>query len=182
MSVEISERNKGLKNWRLFAIIWPLLCLTFAVTIIFQSNRSVDERISDIMFTIFPLIFFAIGMKIRRRMLKERMYATMITTATVISQGRRMRMGNHRAFFPEFEFQAGETIYKVTSPSGSGVCLVTEGRKVELYYNPQNPRDFYVPIMHKHDRRCAMLFCGIGVVFPLIGLFAPLIRGLFPFE
>lgn len=59
--------------------------------------------------------------------------------------------------------------------------VVSEGEQVELYYARQNTYVFYVPAMLKHDRRVSGLLCGIGILFPLIGVFAPLIRPLFYF-
>lgn len=166
-------------------VSWPLLCMIFVGIVLYQSVvyrdlPGMEERAVDAMFILIPLVFFAIGMAIRHRVLKERGCATVFTTATVVSRGRRFRVGK-RSFFPEYEFQVGGKLYRVTSPVGYGVCYVAEGRKVELCYMPDNPRLFYVPIMQKHDNRSAILLCGIGVLFPLVGLFAPLIRLLFSF-
>lgn len=43
---------------------------------------------------------------------------------------------------------------------------------MKLYYAPDNPNVFYVPIMQRHDKRWAMLLCGVGIVYPLVGLYA----------
>ncbi|MCI8608301.1 MAG: hypothetical protein HFE73_01495 [Firmicutes bacterium] len=59
--------------------------------------------------------------------------------------------------------------------------VISAGEQVELYYARQNTYVFYVPAMLKHDRRVSGLLCGIGILFPLIGVFAPLIRPLFYF-
>lgn len=169
------------KRWYCLVILWPLLCLVFIGIIIGQSGRTVDERISDAGFTIFPLVFFGIGMAIRRRLLKEQDNATALTAAVVVSEGRRKRTGRNKTYFPVFEFRANGVSYRVTSHGGSGFQLVTEGDKVELYYNPENPQLFYVPVLQRYDNRCSRLYCGIGILFPLIGLFAPQIRALFSF-
>ncbi len=175
------EPDYVLKRWRFFAISWSLLCLIFAGIIIYQSIKGMEKRFAgDAIFAVVPLIFFAIGMTIRRRLLKERRHATTLTTAIVISKGKRIHEGK-RKFFPEYEFQVGEKIYKVTSQMGYNICYVGEGKKVELYYAPENPKLFYVPVMQKHDNRWSILLCGIGIVYPLIGLFAPQVRALFSF-
>ena len=88
--------------------------------------------------------------------------------------------GNQR-YFPEFEFQANGVNYRVTSSAGSGFGLVKIGDRIDLYYTPENPRLFYVPVLHRRDNRCACLFCGIGILFPLLGLFAPKVRAFFSF-
>lgn len=176
-----SPPRSALKRWRLLAVCWPLLCVAFAV-VISQSDRTPDERISDVMFTLFPLVFFFIGMSTRRRLLEERGHATASTTAVVTANGMRRPTGKNKRYFPEFSFQANGTNYHVTASHGSGSHqLVEEGEQVVLCYNPENPRLFYVPALQKHDRRVSLLLCGIGIVFPLIGLFAPQIRALFPF-
>lgn len=177
---EDKKSNYALKRWRFFAIFWPLTCFVFAGIIVSQSSRGAEEHITDTIFSIIPLVFFTIGMTIRHRLLKERRYATILTTATVISDGIRSYSGKNTPF-PEFEFQVNGTTYKVKSLRRYRFRFVQERKKVALYYAPENPRIFYVPIMQKHDNRCSILFCGIGVIFPLIGLFAPQIRTLFSF-
>lgn len=171
-----AESNAALKRWRFFAVFWPLLCLAFAGIIVCQTSRQPEERLADVALTIIPLIFFAIGMTIRRRLLQERGNATVLTTATVVSQGRRMRTGKNTVFYPEFEFQVDGVTRRVKSRGGSGLHRVTEGLQVELYYDPQNPDLFYVPILRWIDRLRSALLCGIGVAFPLLALCAPLLR------
>lgn len=180
-SKEKHSKNSALKHWYWFVIFWPLLCFVFAGIIIGQSERTVDERISDTVFTIFPLVFFAIGMSIRRRLLKERENAIVLTTAIVVSEGRRQRTGRNKIYFPEFEFQVNGINYRVMSSGGSGFQLVKSGDWIDLYYNPENPQLFYVPVLQRYDNRCSHLYCGIGILFPLIGLFAPQLRSLFSF-
>lgn len=167
-------------KWRFLAVFWPLLCMVFMGIILFDPDRKIDERIADVIFTLIPLVFFAIGMSIRRSLLKERRYATVLTTATVVSEGLRIRPGK-RSFFPEFEFRAGGNLYHVKAAKGSGVSCVTKGKQEELYYAPENPGVFYVPKLQKHERRVSALLCGIGILWPVIGLFAPQIRMLFSF-
>lgn len=181
MKKEKHAMSSALKRWYFFAVFWPVFCLVFAGIIMGQSGRTLDERISDTGFTLFPLVFFAIGMSIRRRLLKERGAATALVAATVVSEGRRKRTGRNKNYFPVFEFQANGILYKVTYLSGSGFQLVKEGEQVDLYYTPENPRVFYVPVLQRHDKRRSRLFCGIGILFPLVGLFAPQIREFFSF-
>lgn len=171
------------KRWFILAICWPLLCLVFAAIIICQPGREGEEQIADIGFTLLPLIFFAIGMRIQYRLLKERKNAVVLTVATVISVENRVMIGrgNKRIYRPEFEFQVGGTTYRVKSPSGFGRSYVKKGEQVELYYAADNPHVFYVPVMQRHDKRWAMLLCGVGMLYPLVGLFAPQIREIFAF-
>lgn len=169
------------KRWCICAVVWPICCLVFAGIILCLPGRNMEERICDAAFCIFPLIFFAIGMPIRRRILRERACATARTTAVVTSPGRRKRTGKNDTFFPEFEFQAGGRTYRITSVNGSGLHRLTVGRKVDLYYAPDNPTVFYVLDTQRLDRRVSALLCGIGIVFPLAGLFAPKLREVFSF-
>ncbi len=174
------ETDYAFRKWKRLAVFWPVLCVIFAVIIIWQAIQGMEERAFDAGFILIALVFFAIGMSIRRRLLKERGHATVLTTATIVSEGMRRRPGK-RFFYPQCEFHIGEKTYCVTSPVGYGMCPVSKGKKVELYYTPDNPALFYVPAMQKHDSRIAALLCGIGVAFPLIALFAPLLRTLFYF-
>ncbi len=174
------EPDYKLKRWRFLAISWPLVCFIFAGIILSQPGRGGEQRVVDAVFAVFPLIFFAIGMKIQRRLLKEKRYATALASATVVSIEQTMHIGegNKRCYFPEYEFQVGEMLYRVKSPSGFSQCYVKKGQRVELYYAPENPKVFYVPVMQKHDKRWGMLLCGVGMVFSLVGLFAPQIRAI----
>lgn len=166
--------------WKVQMIVWLILCVIFIGMITGLPGRSGEERVADTGFIIFSQIFFVMGMNIWHRLLKERGSASVLTEAAVISTGRTSRAGK-RLFFPVYRFRVGETAYHVTSQTGHGICYVEEGEQVELYYSPENPRVFYVPVMHRHDRRVAVLLCAIGVVWPLLALFAPQIRMLISF-
>ena len=174
----MEKKERSFKGWRFCAVFWPLLCIGFAGIILYQSIQGMEERFAgDAAFTVIPLIIFAIGMKMRHRLIKERRNATVRTTAAVVSTGRRAHSGEIN-YFPEFEFWAGEKAYQVKYACGYSYCVVEEGQKVDLYYDPQNPNTFYVPLMQKHDKRWAAILCGVGVLWPLFGLFAPQIRAL----
>ncbi len=183
MNARTDSKNTALKRWYFFAILWPLVCFIFAGIIISQPGRKTDERIADVGFTMVPLIFFAIGMRMRWRLLKERLHATVLAKAVVVTVDRKLEIGegNKRIYFPQYEFQAGEKQYRVKSSTGYGRSYVKTGQQVDLYYAPENPNLFYVPIIQKHDNRWALLLCGVGVAYPLIGLLAPQIRVLFSF-
>ncbi|RKI42076.1 DUF3592 domain-containing protein [bacterium D16-51] len=174
MNSNTSSQDHAQKLWRFFVIFWPLLCFTFAGTIIFQSGLKTEKSLVGVGFTIIPLVFFAIGMSIRRRLLKERKYATARTTATVISVESRPAIseGNKRVYIPIYEFQVGKDTYQVKSPAAYGNIGVSRGQVVDLYYNPRKPQMFYVPIMQKRDNRWSVLLCGVGIIYPLIGVFS----------
>ena len=108
------EPDLALQRWRFWAIAWPLLCLVFGGVILYQALQGMEERIFQLPFPFIALIFYAIGMAMRRRLRRER-------------------------------------------------------------------RLFYVPAMQTHDRRWSNLLCGVGILFPLAGLFAPLLQNLFSF-
>lgn len=142
---EDKKSNYALKRWRFFAVFWPLTCFVFAGIIVSQSSRGAEEHITDAIFSVIPLVFFTIGMTIRHRLLKERRYATILTTATVISDGIRSYSGKNTSF-PEFEFQVNGTTYKVKSLRRCSFRFIQERKKVALYYAPENLRIFYVPM------------------------------------
>ncbi len=172
MSTETSSQDFAIKRWCFFVVFWPLLCFVFAGIIVCQSGLEIEKRVAGAGFAVIPLIFFAVGMSIRRRLLKERRYATAFTMATVVSikHSPMMSGGNKSAYFPIYEFQIEEKKYHVKSPSGYSSSCVSKGQQVELYYNPKDPLLFYVPIMQKRDNRWAVLLCGIGIVYPIVGL------------
>lgn len=178
MDVKTDSGNAARKRWYFFAVFWPLACFIFAGIIISQPGREMDERIADAGFTIIPLIFFAIGMHMQWRLLKERSRATVLTKAVVAAVDRKVgiREGNRRNYFPQYEFQVKEKQYRAKYSTGYGHSYVKTGQQVDLYYDPENPNLFYVPIIQKHDKRWASLLCGVGVIYPLIGLLAPQIR------
>lgn len=123
----MKNKDFAWKCWHFFVIFWPLLCFVFMGIIIGQSDRTVDERIADVGFTVISLIFFAMGMSIRRRLLKEQRTAVALTTAVVVSGGRQKRTGRNPEYYPEFEFQANGVNYRVRSHGGSGSRLVKGG-------------------------------------------------------
>lgn len=170
-------KSPALKRWKAFVVCWPILCVVFAGIVVCGPGRRGEERIADTVFTLLPLLFFAIGMRLRRRVLRERAFATAATMADVVANGAQVHPGNTH-FFPEYEFQAGGQTFHVKSPSGYNTCRVRVGSQVKLYYAPENPGFFYVPAMQKSDNRWALLLCGVGVVFPLMGLLAPQMRML----
>lgn len=170
----------ALRIWSFFFIFWPSLCLVFAGIIGCQPGRSAEERFRGIAFALSAVLFFTVGMHILRRVLTERRYATRLTTAAVVSEGKMIHDGKD-IFFPEFEFQAGGRSCRVTAASGTGFRLVEKGKKVDLYYAPKDPSVFYVPALQRHNIRISVFLCGIGMVLPLIGLFAPQFRAFISF-
>ncbi len=46
---------------------------------------------------------------------------------------------------------------------------------------PRKTLIFFAPVMQKHDNPRAVLLCGVGMAYPLIGFFAPQTRILFTF-
>lgn len=172
METETSLPDSTIKKWRFFMILWPLLCFVFAGIALCYPGMEAENRIVGAGFAIMPLIFFVIGMRMLRRLLEERKYATASTIATVVSVESRLSASenNRRVYFPIYEFQIGEERYRVKSPSGYSSSSVSKGQQVDLYYNPKDPQLFYVPIMQKRDKRWAALLCGVGVAYPLIGL------------
>lgn len=166
------------RGWKTMAVAWPVLCAGFVGIIFGQAARGVEGRLAlDAFFVGMPLIFFGIGMKMRRRLLEERRDATVPVTAVVVSEGRRVHAGRSN-YFPEYEFQAeGRSCHVVSRGSCSAGC-VREGEQVELFYAPEHPEVFYVPAVQRHQGRWAGLLCGVGIAFPLVGLLAPVLRVL----
>ncbi len=182
-AIRIERPDNARRIWCFLAVCWPVLCFIFAGIVMCRPGQAGEERIVDTMFTLFPLIFFTIGMAMWNRLLKEQRYATVLTMATVacIRSRPHIGAGNKRNYFPEYEFRAGEKTCRVKYSSGYSRCYVKEGQQVKLYYAPDNPNVFYVPIMQRHDKRWAMLLCGVGIVYPLVGLFASRLRSVFSF-
>lgn len=172
-------RRPPLQRWQALAVGWPVLCAALIVVIAAAPGRTGEQRVCDAFFMVIPQIFFAVGMTIWRRLLTERGNAVTQAVALVVSEGRRVHAGS-AGYFPAFEFQAGGETFRVISRSGSSSRLFREGESVTLFYTPENPALFYVPALQRQDRRLANFLCGVGILFPLAGFFAPLLRMVIP--
>lgn len=172
MNTERALQDFAIKRWRFFVVFWPLLCFVFAGIMVCYPGLEAEKRIAGAGFAVVPLIFFAVGMGMFHRLLKERRHANVCTKATVISVESTLAFagGNRRTYFPIYEFQIGEKKYQVKYPTGYSSNCVSKGQQVDLYYNPKDPRLFYVPIVQKRDKRWAVLLCGVGVVYPLVSM------------
>lgn len=175
MESKTSLQDSAIKKWRFFAILWPLLCFAFAGIILCCPGLETENRIAGTAFAIVPLIPFSVGMGMFHRLLKERSHATASTTATVISVESKIASSGGRIYFPIYEFHIGEKSYQVKYPTGYSTGNISKGQQVDLYYNPKDPLLFYVPAVRKRDKRWATLLCGLGIVYPLIGLASQLL-------
>lgn len=179
-SLKTKSSGRALKRWKIIAVAWPLLCIVFAGIIISQRERGGEERIVDAVFAILPLIFFAIGVRMRLRVLKERAFAAVPVSARVVSGGVAVHPGNNH-YYPEYEFEVDGETFHVKSHHGYGSCHVTVGSQVKLYYSPEDPKLFYVPAVQRLDNCWAVLLCGVGFLWPVMGLFAPQMRAALAF-
>lgn len=77
--------------------------------------------------------------------------------------------GYSYSWHPVFEYTIGGLTYVKESSSGSTNSKFAIGQDVEIYYNPEDPHDYYVP----NDKIPVILgkvFTGVGIVAILIAL------------
>lgn len=164
----------ALRLWRLAVVLWPLCCLGLAALFLRQWSRGMPGRDpAHVVFAVFPLIFFFLGMGLRHGAIKRQTRCTVpAPDARVIAlEPRRGSSGIVRV--PVYRFTAGEEVVSVPSRSGYRPCPVRAGEAVALFYAPGDRRSIYVPREERAKRRWSLLLCGIGVVFPLLALAAP---------
>lgn len=143
-----------MKRWRFWVIFWPLCCLTLTGVMLYQWSAGMAYRDPvHAVFPIFSLLFFFIGMGMKKNSAKHREAATRLAPDATVAY-LNTRRGNHGI---------------VKTP----VYRYTAGEAVELYYSPQDPRTIYVPKEERTRLRWARLLCGIGVAFPFFALAAP---------
>ncbi|MCL2804772.1 MAG: DUF3592 domain-containing protein [Treponema sp.] len=112
-----------------------------------QQTSSQGEKIFAVIFLlVFGLVFFAVGffgIKSNKRLIKV---CTSLTTGEVVEIQRR-RSGGKRPttmYYPVFSYTAKGVEYTNCSTTGMSTCKFTEGQKVTMYVNPDNPDEFYV--------------------------------------
>ncbi len=163
-----------MKRWRFWVIFWPLCCLTLTGVMLYQWSAGMAYRDPvHAVFPIFSLLFFFIGMGMKKNSAKHREVATRLAPDATVAY-LNTRRGNHGIVkTPVYRYTAGEISYTVSSRSSYSPCPVHTGEAVELYYSPQDPRTIYVPKEERTRLRWARLLCGIGVAFPFFALAAP---------
>lgn len=119
----------------------------------------------------FFMLRFSLKLKKKLRQRKE--YCSIATEGTIVEViGKYMHTNNYsnrHMYFPVYEYMAnGE---KVTTKSEYGknsrsACQV--GTKVELYYNPHNPTEIYVPADKADTIHIALFLGGLFFLFMVI--------------
>ncbi len=170
-----------LGRWRFFIIAWPLFCLFLAGLFLWQCSQGMEGRDpAHLGFTVIPLIFFFIGMKMRYSTAKKCTYCTVfVPGAKVVSLTPHYGRGHH-THTPVYEYSVGGETYRVSSRDSYSPCPVSSGQEVELYCSPANRRYIYVPAEERCRGKWSLLLCGVGVLFPLAALAAPWLLLLLP--
>ncbi len=129
-----------MKRWRFWVIFWPLCCLTLTGVMLYQWSAGMAYRDPvHAVFPIFSLLFFFIGMGMKKNSAKHREVATRLAPDATVAY-LNTRRGNHGTVKPPvYRYTAGEISYTVSSRSSYSPCPVHTGEAVELYYSPRTP-------------------------------------------
>lgn len=72
----------------------------------------------------------------------------------------------HTTLYPVFEYTVDGETYTKKSSYGSNTCKFDLGESVDIYYNPKNPKQYFVP-----NDNTSLALGIIFIVVPLIFLF-----------
>ena len=136
-----------------------------------------DQELFVIMFSgIFGSIggiFFIIGMCIINSRKKKALRCTSSVWGKVKDITRHISHstngGRSSTYHPVYEYTIGNLTYVKESPYGISNLKFAIGQDVEIFYNPQDPHDYYVP-SEKTANFLANIFRFIGGTFVIIAV------------
>lgn len=130
-------------------------------------NISLIKVILSSGFLLLGLVFFCLGLSIRRAAFKKKDACTVKTEAVVVEINRETNLSaggdSYRAWIPVFSYRADGEEIKVKSKIGQEKKIFEKGQHVILYYNPKQIREYYVP--EENMSAGASIFTGVGTAF-----------------
>ena len=119
------------------------------------------------------LVFFIIGAAMRASRKRKEENCTSQTYGKVVDLVRRESHdsdgGYSSSWHPVFEYRIGGMTFVKESNFGSSQAKFAIGQDVEIYYNPDNYNEFYVP-GEKLPRLIGTIFTIVGVVAILVAV------------
>ena len=121
-------------------------------------------------------LFFWLKGNAQRELASRQKVCTNMTDATVIQMDRkRVKRSDSYSYcwYPTYEYYADDVRYEKESTTGYGKKMFEEGDTIELYYNPDNPVEVYIPVEKEEDITTIFLILAIG--FFVAGFIPPVI-------
>lgn len=123
-------------------------------------------------FILFGLLFLMLSTVIKNRILKKEKACTSQTKAVVTEVNREMNLSagtdSYYSWFPVFTYTVNGEEVVVRSIIGSEKKKFDVGQEVELFYNPANVREYYVP--QENELVVTVVFNAVGGVFVALGI------------
>ena len=124
------------------------------------------------------VVFFVIGTAMRANRKRKEENCTSRTWGTVVDLVRRESRdsdGTYSAsWHPVFEYHIGGMTFIKESNFGSSQAKFAIGQNVEIYYNPGDYNEFYVP-GEKLPKLIGTIFTAVGVAAILVAVIAAII-------
>ena len=124
------------------------------------------------------IVFFIIGTSIRRNRKKKVQRCTSHTYGKVVDLVRRESRdsdGNYSSsWHPVFEYRIGGLTFIKESNFGRSQAKFAIGQNVEIYYNPENYNEFYVP-EETLPNTLGVIFAAVGIVAFLVAVSAAIV-------
>lgn len=122
---------------------------------------------------IVGIIFWIIGIIILNNRKKKELRCTSKTygkvTDIVRHQSYDSDNGYSSSWYPIFEYTIGELKFIKESPYGSSHSKYAIGQTVEIYYNPKNYHEYYIP-SDTLSKTLATIFTIVGIVAILLAI------------
>lgn len=162
------------RKWTMYTGLYAVLCCVFFAIILYQSANGMEDRVLDFVFVLMGAILYT-GLAIRsRKKITRREQATKRTSATYV--GRAYTTSRNRVSL--YSFEAEGTSHEVRVRDFLGL---TKGAQVDLYYIPNYPHLFYIPMVE--DAKKAWPACipdvflyTMSILFPVSAFLAPWFR------
>jgi hypothetical protein len=140
-------------------------------------NNTIVFPILITAFLFLGTIFIGLGIGFKSVIDKKAAVCTARTEAVVTEMNREVNLSagtdSYRSWFPVFSYWAKGEEITVRSKIGNEKKIFEEGQNVELYYNPDNIREYYVPA--ENVSFLPKVFIGVGGTFAALGIVSFLI-------
>lgn len=171
-SMDVPPNHGQYRKWAMYTILYAILCCASFAMILYQRANGMKDSALNFVFVLMGAIFYT-GLAIRsRKKITRREQATIQTAATYV--GRAYTTSRNRVSL--YSFEAKGTSHEVRVRD---FLALTKGAQVDLYYSPNNPHLFYIPMVE--DAKKAWPVCVLDVflytmsiVFPVSAFLAPL--------
>lgn len=124
------------------------------------------------------VVFFIVGRAILKRRRKREINCTSQTYGKVVDLVRRESRdsdGNYSSsWHPVFEYRIGGLTFVKESSFGRSQAKFAIGQNVEIYYNPEDYNEFYVP-GETTPKLIGTVFTAVGAVAILVAVVAAVI-------